>query len=61
VRRSWRISKSSNPFVAGWVWWKKKGGSRSEEQKEAVCTDKGDGVAVDQLVHGIAFAQSTAC
>lgn len=32
------------------------GGSRSEEQKEAVCTDKGDGVAVDQLIYGIASA-----
>jgi len=32
------------------------GRSCSEEQEEAVCTDKGEGVAVDQLIHGIAFA-----
>lgn len=32
------------------------GNSRSEEQKEAVCTDKGEGVAVDQLIHGSALA-----
>jgi len=35
------------------------GDSCSEEQKEAVCTDKGDGIAVDQLIHGIALAKST--